>query len=62
MTSRNPLGRALFYLLVAAIIVYTLFPFYWAIVSSLRSGQGLFSTALIPTDPVWDYYVAVFRE
>ena len=35
------LGPArLFYLLVAIIVVYTVFPFYWAIVSSLRTGVG----------------------
>ncbi|WP_114394057.1 carbohydrate ABC transporter permease [Oleisolibacter albus] len=62
MHAKRLVGRGLFYLLVAVIILYTLFPFYWAIVSSLRSGQGLFSTALIPSDPVWDNYVAVFRE
>ena len=44
MASRNFIGRALFYLLVASIIVYTVFPFYWAIVSSLKSGSALFST------------------
>ena len=39
-----------------------MFPFYWAIVSSLRSGAGLFSTDLIPSEPAWGNYVAVFSE
>ncbi len=30
-------------------LFYTLFPYYWAFVSSLRSGAQLFSTSLVPT-------------
>ena len=62
MMARKMFGRALFYLLVAAIIVYTVFPFYWAIVSSLKAGSTLFEVDFIPTDPQWDNYVSVFRE
>ena len=51
-----------FYVLLAIIILYTVFPFYWAIVSSLRSGAGLFNTDLIPRNPAWSNYLAVFRE
>ncbi len=32
-------GRVGFWLLIVAIIVYTLFPFYWAVVSSLTPAQ-----------------------
>jgi len=59
---RRLAARIAFYLLLAVIVLYTVFPFYWAIVSSLRTGSDLFSTALIPTNPAWDNYVAVFRE
>jgi len=62
MTARKIAGRGAFYALLAVVLVYTLFPFYWAVVSSLRDGQGLFSTSLVPTDPVWANYVAVFAE
>ncbi len=51
-----------FYLLLVIIILYTVFPFYWAVVSSLRSGADLFSTDLFPRHPAWDNYLAVFRE
>jgi trehalose/maltose transport system permease protein len=61
-TARRILGRALFWLLVAAILLYTVFPFYWAVVSSLKEGQALFGTALIPRAPAWDNYAAVFRD
>ena len=60
--AKRLLGRIGFYLLLAVIIFYTVFPFYWAIVSSLKSGSQLFQVDLWPRDPAWDNYVAVFRE
>ena len=59
---KQTLGWIGFYILLVIILFYTVFPFYWAIVSSLRSGAGLFSTDLIPSQPAWGNYVAVFRE
>jgi trehalose/maltose transport system permease protein len=60
------LGRAVrriaFWALIALIVVYAVFPFYWAIVSSLRTGQALFSTDLIPRQPSFANYAAVFAE
>src|SRR5919107_738902 len=61
MKARRIAGRILFYLLVAAIIVYTVFPFYWAIVSSLKAGSALFQVEFWPANPAWDNYVGVFR-
>jgi trehalose/maltose transport system permease protein len=61
-SSRRRIGRSFFYVLVAAIIVYTVFPFYWAVISSLKSGQQLFGTDLVPPSPTLDNYVSVFRE
>ena len=40
--ARRLLGRVAFYLFLALIIFYTVFPFYWAIVSSLKAGSELF--------------------
>ncbi|HTU52767.1 MAG TPA: carbohydrate ABC transporter permease [Acetobacteraceae bacterium] len=50
-----------FRVLIAAILFYALFPFYWAVVSSLRAGSALFGTSLLPLHPVWGNYAAVFR-
>ncbi|AGP38462.1 sugar ABC transporter permease [Sorangium cellulosum] len=36
--------RALFYLLVAAVVVFTVFPFVWAFVSSIKPDDELFTT------------------
>ncbi len=56
------LGRLAFYLFLAVIVLYTVFPFYWAIVSSLKAGSDLFKVDFWPPHPAWDNYVAVFRE
>ena len=60
--ARRLLGRVAFYLFLALIIFYTVFPFYWAIVSSLKSGSDLFTVDFWPPHPAWDNYIAVFRE
>jgi len=59
---RSLLSRVLLYLLVAVIVVYTVFPFYWAIVSSLKTGSGLYVIEVFPREPAWGNYVAIFRE
>ena len=60
--ARRRVGRLLFYLLLAAILVYTVFPFYWAVVTSLKTGTALFAPDLLPEAPDLDNYLAVFRE
>ncbi len=59
---KRVLFRFAFYLLVAVIIVYSLFPFYYAILSSLKTGSALFTVDYLPRRPAWDNYAAVFRE
>ncbi|HUH20527.1 MAG TPA: carbohydrate ABC transporter permease [Gaiellaceae bacterium] len=61
---RTPVGRVLlkipFWILIAAIFVYALFPFYWAVRSAFMPASELFTTPIkyFPTDPTW----ANFRE
>jgi len=62
MRARRIAGRIAFYLLVAVIVFYTVFPFYWAIVSSLKEGSGLYRVEAVPPRPAWGNYVAIFRE
>jgi len=62
MRARNLPGRAALYVLVGAIVVYSLFPLYYAVLTSFRSGAEIFSTALLPTSVDLGNYVAVFRE
>lgn len=51
-----------FYLLVTAIVLYAVFPFYYAIVTSFKTGPELFSVDYFPVRWHWDNYTAVFRE
>ena len=60
--TRRLILRGGFYLLIAFILVYTVFPFYWAVVSSLKTGSSLFEVDLLPPDPAWTNYVSIFRE
>jgi trehalose/maltose transport system permease protein len=60
--ARRVIGRILFLLLVAVILVYTVFPFYWAIVSSLKTGSALYQVDFLPPRPAWGNYTAIFRE
>jgi multiple sugar transport system permease protein len=47
---------------VAAIVIFCLFPFYWLINVSLKTGPDLASSALIPPNPTLDNYEAIFNN
>jgi len=51
-----------FWILVAAIVLYAVFPFYYAILSSMKSGSALFRITYWPENFDFSNYVAVFRE
>jgi trehalose/maltose transport system permease protein len=61
---RKRLARLPFYLLIAAIFVYTIFPFYWAIRSSLTPEGDLFATPLqyFPSSPTLSHYREVLSS
>lgn len=50
-----------FYLLVLAIILFSIFPFYYAIITSLKSGSQLFEINYLPIYWEWGNYADVFR-
>jgi trehalose/maltose transport system permease protein len=58
----NFLTRIGFWLVVAAIAVFALFPFYYAVLSSFRSGAALFTVAYWPESFDMANYVAVFQR
>lgn len=62
MRWRSLAGRIGFYGLMAFIVFYAVFPFYWAIVSSLKSGSAIFKVELIPSSPSLENYRALFVE
>jgi trehalose/maltose transport system permease protein len=53
---------ALFYLLVAVIVFSAVFPFYYAILSSMKSGTALFRTDYFPLSWNLGNYRSVFRD
>ncbi|MGF1735222.1 carbohydrate ABC transporter permease [Photobacterium satsumensis] len=50
-----------FYALVFVVAVYTLFPFYWSVVSSFKTGSGLFEVAFLP-EIDWSNYLSVLND
>jgi trehalose/maltose transport system permease protein len=61
---RGIVTNILFWLIVAVIIIYTIFPFYWAIVSSLTPPSDLFNTPVryFPARPTVNAYGTVFQN
>lgn len=54
--------KVFFWLLIAVILVYTLFPFYWAVVSSITPDNDLYvyPTRFWPQAITWEHYQSVF--
>lgn len=59
---RNLLGTLAFYALVIAIVVAAIFPFYYAIVTSLKTGTALYRVDYFPPAPSLDNYKQVFKN
>lgn len=57
-------NKIAFWILVGLILIYTLFPFYWAIATSLKRSSDLFRTPVPywPNPITWDNYRAVFED
>ena len=53
-------GKAAIYVLAALVTVESVFPFVYAISTSLKTGAALFSTDLWPDQPTFDNYVNLF--
>ena len=47
---------------VFAIVVFCLFPFYWLLNTSLKTGPDLSTSALLPPSPTLDNYDSIFRD
>jgi multiple sugar transport system permease protein len=52
----------LVWLAVIAIIIFCLFPFYWLINVSLKTGADLSGSDLVPPNPTLDNYESIFRN
>lgn len=62
--ARALFGRIFFWLLLAVIFVYLMFPFYWALVSALKTQGELIRTpaTYFPQNPTLQNFGAVFRN
>jgi len=47
---------------VAAIVVFCLFPFYWLVNLSLKTGADLGESSLFPPNPTLDNYQSIFQN
>jgi multiple sugar transport system permease protein len=50
------------WLAVVAIIIFCLFPFYWLVNVSLKTGADLSSSSLVPPHPTLKNYSSIFRN
>jgi multiple sugar transport system permease protein len=59
---RNWVRPLLMWIAVVAIVVFCLFPFYWLINVSLKTGSDLAQADLFPPNPTLDNYDSIFRN
>jgi trehalose/maltose transport system permease protein len=61
---RRTVGRVFFWLLIAVIFVYLIFPFYWALISALKTQSELIRTpaTYLPMNPTLRNFEAVFNN
>ena len=53
--------RILFAVFVAVVVTISLFPFYYAVVSSLKGGSDMFRVEYLPSRPTLDNFREIFR-
>ncbi len=59
---RDRRNRILLWAAVVAIMVFCLFPFYWLINTSLKTGQDLSTAKIFPPNPSLDNYKSIFED
>jgi len=59
MTAMDWVKKTSFYALVAVIVVIAVFPFYYAILTSFKSGTAIFRVNYLPVDFSFDNYLSV---
>ncbi|AXH34601.1 carbohydrate ABC transporter permease [Humibacter sp. BT305] len=59
---RGPERNPLVWLAVAAVMVFSLVPFYWLINTSLKTGPDLSKAGLFPENPSFSNYAAVLAD
>lgn len=62
MTAQKLLSTIGFYALVVVIVVFSVFPFYYAIITSFASGTELFKVNYLPKSLDWGNYAQVLGQ
>ncbi len=62
MNMMKILKTTAFYALVVIIVVESVFPFYYAILTSFKSGQAIFEIDYIIKDFSWDNYLSILNS
>jgi trehalose/maltose transport system permease protein len=62
VSERIEAKRVLIWVAVAAIVLFCLFPFYWLINTSLKTGADLSGANLLPPSPTLDNYTSIFED
>ena len=62
MRARRITGDVVTYIILAAMCVIWLMPFFWVIMQSFRDGKGQFISTFLPTKYTINNYVALFKE
>lgn len=62
--ARDFIGKVLFYIMIIAIFIFTVFPFYWAFNTSIKTEQEALQPVeeYIHSNPTGDNYEAVFNN
>lgn len=62
--TRKVVGNIFFFLLIIIIAIYLVFPFYWALISALKSESELVRTpaTFFPQNPTWQNFRAVLSN
>ncbi len=59
-TMKRRIQTGVLYVLILCVVVLSIFPFYYAVLSSFRSGTELFSSSLVPDFSTIDNYIGIF--
>ncbi len=59
-TMKRRIQTGVLYALILCVVVLSIFPFYYAVLSSFRSGTELFSSSLVPDFSTIDNYIGIF--
>lgn len=54
------LGRIALYVAATVLVLVSVFPFFYALATSFKTGPALFDSSLLPTSVSWSNYISLF--